>query len=96
MGFNPGNYLWGFEAGSIKIWSVRWAILSSTQIYLQRNKQEKQDTMNSKEDYNENRDDFSDLYNQFRPGSGASFSQVTSLQFYVFLKMIFLDQQIHF
>ena len=50
--------------------------------------------MNSKEDYNENRDDFSDLYNQFRPGSGASLSQVTSLQFYVFLTMIFLDQEI--
>ena len=52
--------------------------------------------MNSKEDYNEKRDDFSDLYNQFRPGSGVSLSQVTSCLFCVFLTMIFLDEQILF
>ena len=66
----------------------------TTYIYLQRNKQEKQDTMNSKEDYNENRDDFSELYTQFRPCSGESFSQVTNCPFFAFLTMIFLDEEI--
>ena len=50
--------------------------------------------MNSKEDYNENRDDFSELYTQFRPGSGESFSQVTYCPFFAFLTMIFLDEEI--